>query len=93
MRCRQVVLADHSAWKARLVGASPEGDLAVLAIDVPEDRLQPIRIGTSRDLEAGQSVFAIGNRFGFAWHVPRVGSVNDNEGDARSVGGNENADG
>jgi S1-C subfamily serine protease len=60
----QVVLADHSAWKARLVGASPEADLAVLAIDAPEDRLQPIPVGTSHDLEVGQSVFAIGNPFG-----------------------------
>ena len=60
----QVVLADHSTWKARLVGASPEGDLAVLAIEAPEDRLQPIQIGTSRDLQVGQSVFAIGNPFG-----------------------------
>jgi S1-C subfamily serine protease len=60
----QVVLADHSTWKARLVGASPEGDLAVLAIDAPADRLQPIQIGTSHDLEVGQTVFAIGNPFG-----------------------------
>jgi S1-C subfamily serine protease len=60
----QVVLSDHSAWKARLVGASPEEDLAVLAIDAPADRLTPIQIGTSHDLQVGQSVFAIGNPFG-----------------------------
>ncbi|MGA2253880.1 MAG: trypsin-like peptidase domain-containing protein [Thermoguttaceae bacterium] len=60
----QVVLADHSTWKAHLVGASPKGDLAVLGIDAPEDRLQPIQLGTSHDLEVGQSVFAIGNPFG-----------------------------
>ena len=60
----QVVLADHSSWKARLVGASPEEDLAVLGIDAPEDRLQPIQVGTSHDLEVGQSVFVIGNPFG-----------------------------
>jgi len=60
----QVVLADHSTWKARLVGASPEGDLAVLVIDAPADRLQPIEIGASHNLQVGQSVFAIGNPFG-----------------------------
>ncbi len=60
----QVVLADHSAWKVRLVGASPGGDLAVLEIDAADDRLQPIQVGTSHDLEVGQSVFAIGNPFG-----------------------------
>jgi S1-C subfamily serine protease len=60
----QVVLADHSTWKASLVGAAPEADLAVLAIDAPEGRLQPIEIGASHDLQVGQSVFAIGNPFG-----------------------------
>ena len=70
----QVVLADHSAWKARLVGASPEADLAVLAIDAPEDRLQPILVGTSHDLEVGQSVFAIGNPFGLD-HTMTTGIV------------------
>ena len=60
----QVVLKDHSAWKARLVGASPERDLAILSIDAPEDRLRPIELGTSHDLQVGQSVFAIGNPFG-----------------------------
>ncbi len=37
----QVVLADHSTWTAHLAGASAKDDLAVLAIDAPEDRLQP----------------------------------------------------
>ena len=30
----------------------------------PANRLQPLLIGTSRDLEVGQKVFAIGNPFG-----------------------------
>ncbi len=60
----QVVLADHSTWKAHLVGASPEGDLAVLSIAAPADRLQPIMVGSSHELEVGQSVYAIGNPFG-----------------------------
>lgn len=60
----QVTLADQSTWKARLVGAYPDRDLAVLVIDAPKDRLQPIPVGTSRDLLVGQKVFAIGNPFG-----------------------------
>jgi S1-C subfamily serine protease len=35
-----------------------------LRIDAPTNRLQPIPIGTSKDLQVGQSVFAIGNPFG-----------------------------
>jgi S1-C subfamily serine protease len=43
---------------------APDKDLAVLRIDAPANRLQPIPIGTSKDLQVGQSVFAIGNPFG-----------------------------
>jgi len=60
----QVTLADRSTWKARLVGAYADGDLAVLAIDGAKDRLQPVLLGTSHDLQVGQKVFAIGNPFG-----------------------------
>ncbi|HEY7217720.1 MAG TPA: trypsin-like peptidase domain-containing protein, partial [Candidatus Binatia bacterium] len=60
----QVTLADQSNWKARVVGVAPDKDLAVLRIDAPDNRLRPIPIGTSKDLQVGQSVFAIGNPFG-----------------------------
>jgi S1-C subfamily serine protease len=60
----QVTLADQSAWKARVVGIAPDKDIAVLRIDAPANRLRPIPIGTSKDLQVGQSVFAIGNPFG-----------------------------
>lgn len=60
----QVTLADQSNWKAKLVGAAPDKDLAVLKVDAPASRLPAIPIGTSKDLQVGQSVFAIGNPFG-----------------------------
>lgn len=60
----QVTLADQSNWKARIVGVAPDKDIAVLRIDAPANRLRPIPIGTSKDLQVGQSVFAIGNPFG-----------------------------
>jgi S1-C subfamily serine protease len=60
----QVTLADQSNWKARLVGAAPDKDLAVLKIDAPANRLPAIPVGASKDLQVGQSVFAIGNPFG-----------------------------
>jgi S1-C subfamily serine protease len=60
----QVTLADQSNWKARRVGAAPDKDLAVLRIDAPANKLRPIPVGTSKDLQVGQSVFAIGNPFG-----------------------------
>lgn len=60
----QVTMADNSTWKAVLVGAAPDKDIAVLQIDAPGDRLQPIAVGLSKDLQVGQKVFAIGNPFG-----------------------------
>nr|WP_320011929.1 trypsin-like peptidase domain-containing protein [uncultured Desulfobulbus sp.] len=60
----EVTLADHSTWKAVLVGAAPDRDLAVLQISAPAAKLQPIAIGESDTLLVGQKVFAIGNPFG-----------------------------
>ena len=58
-------LSDQRGFPAELVGASPENDLAVLRIKVPEPRPAPLPLGTSRDLLVGQKVLAIGNPFGF----------------------------
>ena len=60
----RVTLADHSEWDARVVGVSPDQDLAVLFINAPRNRLKPISIGQSANLQVGQRVFAIGNPFG-----------------------------
>ncbi len=60
----RVTLHDQSVWPAELVGVAPDQDLAVLRIRAPGDRLTPVQIGTSRDLQVGQKVFAIGNPFG-----------------------------
>lgn len=61
----QVVFADQTSFPAKLVGYEASKDVAVLKIDAPREVLQPIPIGTSADLQVGQSVFAIGNPFGF----------------------------
>jgi S1-C subfamily serine protease len=60
----QITLADHSHWRARRIGVAPDKDLAVLRIDAPRQQLRPILIGSSKDLQVGQKVFAIGNPFG-----------------------------
>ena len=60
----RVTLADQSSWPATLVGASADRDLAVLRINAPRDKLPAIPLGSSRDLQVGQKVFAIGNPFG-----------------------------
>jgi S1-C subfamily serine protease len=62
----RVVLADRSEWKVTVVGVAPEYDLAVLKINAPPAQLKKIKVGTSRDLEVGQKVYAIGNPFGLS---------------------------
>jgi S1-C subfamily serine protease len=63
----RVVLSDHSTYAARIVGATPDYDLAVIQIlDAPKEKFKKIRVGTSKDLEVGQKVFAIGNPFGLS---------------------------
>jgi S1-C subfamily serine protease len=59
-----VTLSDQTTYKARLVGAAPEKDLAVLQINAPREKYRPILVGTSEDLQVGQLVYAIGNPFG-----------------------------
>ncbi len=59
-----VTLADQTTYTAKLVGAAPTKDLAVLKIEAPEGKLNPIPTGKSYNLQVGQFVFAIGNPFG-----------------------------
>jgi S1-C subfamily serine protease len=59
-----VTLADRSTWGAVPVGVAPEKDLAVLRIEAPRNILRPMPVGTSDNLQVGQSVYAIGNPFG-----------------------------
>jgi S1-C subfamily serine protease len=64
-----VKLADGRDYKAGLVGASPEHDIAVLKIGVGFKRPPPVPVGASKGLKVGQKVFAIGNPFGLDWSL------------------------
>ncbi len=60
----RVTLSNHKSYDGELVGVAPNQDLAVLRIHAPKTSLKPISIGTSKDLQVGQSSFAIGDPFG-----------------------------
>ena len=62
-----VKLVDGRSFRASLMGASPEHDIAVLKIGIGFKGLRPIPVGTSGDLKVGQRVYAIGNPFGLDW--------------------------
>jgi Do/DeqQ family serine protease len=55
------VVRRKKTYKASLVGRDPSTDLAVLKID--ENNLPAIKIGSSKDLQVGSWVLAVGNPF------------------------------
>lgn len=60
----EVTLFDGSTHPARVIGADPDNDVAVVRIDVPKDQLHPLALGDSSSLLVGQKVLAVGNPFG-----------------------------
>jgi putative serine protease PepD len=67
----EVTLADKSKVAARLVGRDPENDIAVIRVSVSRDKLTPLRLGDSSQLQVGQMAIAIGNPFGLDRTVTR----------------------
>jgi len=61
-----VTFLDGSIVEAELVGRDPYSDMAVIQVDLPPERLEPMKLGTSSDLLVGETVVAIGNPFGLA---------------------------
>ncbi|MFC1501068.1 S1C family serine protease [Elusimicrobiota bacterium] len=60
----KVILSSKKGYSAKIVGISPNHDLAVLKIDAKEEELFPITTGISENLLVGQKILAIGNPFG-----------------------------
>lgn len=59
----RVTFTDGSSVKAKLVGADPDSDLAVIKVDLPADRLEPVKLADSNQIKVGQLAIAIGNPF------------------------------
>ena len=60
----KVVLSDRREYIAELVVADERTDLAVLKIDVGEEKLPTLEFADTREIEVGDIVLAIGNPFG-----------------------------
>jgi serine protease Do len=65
----EAMLVDRQVFKARLVGADPRTDVAVLKIEAKD--LPPISWGDSSELRVGATVMAFGNPFGLNFTVTR----------------------
>ncbi|MGE0268782.1 MAG: S1C family serine protease [Candidatus Omnitrophota bacterium] len=64
-----VTLSDQKTYNAKIVGYSPDHDLAVLKVDAPKDILKAIPLGESKHLKVGQKVLSIGNPFGLDYSL------------------------
>src|SRR5215813_8071827 len=60
----EVSLANNNKYKAHVIDADPDNDLAVIKIDASRENLSTIPFGESKNLHVGQKVLAIGNPFG-----------------------------
>jgi S1-C subfamily serine protease len=56
--------ASEKSYPAKVVGADPSTDVALLKVDVPSGTLHPLALGDSSKVEVGDPVVAIGNPFG-----------------------------
>jgi putative serine protease PepD len=59
-----VTFSDGTKYSAKVVGADPSSDLAVIKVDAPSSKLHPLSLGDSSSLEVGDGVVAIGSPFG-----------------------------
>ncbi len=73
----RVTTSNRHVMKAKLIGADPLTDLAVLKVDDTKD-ITSVPWGDSRDVRPGQTVLAFGNPYGFRFTVTRgiVSAVN-----------------
>ncbi len=83
-----VTFVDGTTLPARLVGASPDHDLAVLKTEpgAVADEAAALPIGESQTLRVGQSVYAIGSPFGLN-HTLTTGVVSAMDRTITSVSG------
>jgi S1-C subfamily serine protease len=58
-----ITLTNGNSYDAKLVGAAPEKDIALLKIEAPDENLKPVTLGNSDALSVGRKVLAIGNPF------------------------------
>jgi serine protease Do len=77
----KVTIGSDREYIAKLIGADPKTDVALIKIDAKEE-LHPLLLGDSDNLQVGEIVVAIGNPFGLS-HTVTQGIVSAKE---RTIG-------
>ena len=60
----EVTFNDGTVAEAKLVGADPDSDLAVIKVDMPDSQLLPVVMADSDQAKVGELGIAIGNPYG-----------------------------
>ena len=60
----EVAFASGNKYRGSIVSMDQDSDLAVVKVDVPDDELYPLSLGSTSQTKVGQMVVAIGNPFG-----------------------------
>jgi putative serine protease PepD len=60
----QVRFAQGGSGQGRVIATDPSTDLAVLQVDLAGHGVSPLEFGSSKDVQVGDPVYAIGNPFG-----------------------------
>lgn len=89
-----VTTMDQAIYRARLVGADPDKDVAVLQVTDKDaiQKFRPVKVGSCSNLMVGQRVFAIGNPFGLDHTLTQgivsgLGRVINSPSDGRPISG------
>jgi S1-C subfamily serine protease len=76
----RVYFSDDTVAEAEVLGADADADLAVIKVNVAQELLIPVEMGTSQNLQVGQLAIAIGNPYGYertltVGHISALGRV------------------
>ncbi|QPC82602.1 trypsin-like peptidase domain-containing protein [Phototrophicus methaneseepsis] len=63
----EISMFDGTITRAEFVGGDEDSDLAVIKINVQPERLRPVTLANSDQVQIGQTVLAIGNPFANDW--------------------------
>jgi 2-alkenal reductase len=62
----EITFPEGTRTRGEVIGTDMDSDIAVIKVEVPQEVLHPLILGSSADLEVGQFVIAIGNPYGFS---------------------------
>lgn len=69
------VAFDKTVYPAKVIGAAPNNDLAILQVNAPAKLMIPAKLGDSSKLQVGQMAIAVGNPFGILGRTMTSGII------------------